>query len=96
MLMRFSMADNDNDDETETSVAYLHDQPSALGLLDFIRKEIDAGRMAAISIVAINHEHDVFREVWVSPNGAPAYAFLGASNAAMQNVYRRFFSEDEE
>ena len=82
-------------DDTPT-VLPLHGSPTARGLLNFLKTEMDAGRMAAVSIVAVNQEERVFKEILVVEAGVDRYVFLGAVEAAQQDLYNLLFCTEEE
>ena len=73
-----------------TDPTNLH-QDSVTKLLDFLKQEMDAGRVAALSIVAVSQKKDVFRETWVAPNGAAGYTLIGAIDVEKAELREQFF-----
>ena len=68
----------------------LHECGPIRGLLDFLRNEIDAGRVAAFTIVAVSQQGGhVQRHTWVAPNGASGYLLAGALQAELATIVDR-------
>lgn len=68
-------------------------QPSALGILEFLRAEMDAGRIAALSVVAVSRDRDVFRESWIAPSGAALYTLAGGLAVEQREIERKISDE---
>ena len=69
-------------------------QNSVTQMLDFVKTELDAGRMTALSIVAVSQDKDVFREIYIAPNGTAGYTLIGGLDVQKSDLHKRFFSDD--
>ena len=71
----------------------LHQVRPVSELIDFIKGELDAGRVTALTVIGISQDEAVFRETWIAKSGTAAYRLIGALETEKFYLQQRFFGD---